>query len=31
MIAAGPYAGAIVRGDELRLCLDPHALTQSAS
>ena len=25
---AGPYAGAIVRGDELRLCLDAHALAE---
>jgi two-component system, chemotaxis family, sensor kinase CheA len=27
---AGPYAGAIVRGDELRLCLDAHALAERA-
>jgi chemotaxis protein histidine kinase CheA len=25
---AGPYAGAIVRGSELRLCLDAHALAE---
>jgi len=25
---AGPYAGAIVRGAELRLCLDAHALAE---
>ena len=25
---AGPYAGAIVRGAELRLCLDAHALSE---
>lgn len=28
--AAGPYAGAIVRGAELRLCLDPHGLAKLA-
>jgi two-component system chemotaxis sensor kinase CheA len=27
---AGPYAGAIVRGAELRLCLDAHALAETA-
>jgi hypothetical protein len=27
---AGPYAGAIVRGAELRLCLDPHGLAEAA-
>jgi two-component system chemotaxis sensor kinase CheA len=27
---AGPYAGAIVRGSELRLCLDAHALAEAA-
>src|SRR5262249_53949165 len=25
---AGPYAGAIIRGSELRLCLDAHALAE---
>jgi two-component system chemotaxis sensor kinase CheA len=25
---AGPYAGAIVRGDDVRLCLDAHALSE---
>ena len=25
---AGPYAGAILRGDELRMCLDPYALAE---
>ncbi|APR84446.1 Signal transduction histidine kinase CheA [Minicystis rosea] len=29
--AAGPYAGAIVRGAELRLCLDAHGLAKLAS
>ena len=28
---AGPYAGAIVRGAELRLCLDAHALAERAA
>ncbi len=28
---AGPYAGAIVRGTELRLCLDGHALAERAA
>ncbi len=28
---AGPYAGAIVRGAELRLCLDAHALAEAAA
>ncbi len=28
---AGPYAGAIVRGAELRLCLDAHALAETAA
>ncbi len=28
---AGPYAGAVVRGAELRLCLDAHALADAAS
>jgi len=28
---AGPYAGAIVRGADLRLCLDAHALAESAA
>jgi hypothetical protein len=28
---AGPYAGAIVRGTELRLCLDAHALAERAA
>ena len=28
--AAGPYAGAIVRGAELRLCLDAHRLAELA-
>ncbi|MFT3774313.1 MAG: ATP-binding protein [Minicystis sp.] len=29
--AAGPYAGAIVRGAELRLCLDAHGLAKLAA
>ena len=29
--AAGPYAGAIIRGAELRLCLDAHGLAKLAS
>jgi two-component system, chemotaxis family, sensor kinase CheA len=29
--AAGPYAGAIIRGAELRLCLDAHALADLAA
>jgi two-component system chemotaxis sensor kinase CheA len=28
--ASGPYAGAVVRGAELRLCLDPHGLAEAA-
>jgi hypothetical protein len=28
---AGPYAGAIVRGAALRLCLDAHALAERAA
>jgi len=28
---AGPYVGAIVRGTELRLCLDAHALADTAA
>lgn len=28
---AGPYAGAIVRGDDVRLCLDPHGLADLVS
>jgi chemotaxis protein histidine kinase CheA len=28
---AGPYAGAIVRGADLRLCLDAHALAETAA
>jgi two-component system chemotaxis sensor kinase CheA len=28
---AGPYAGAVVRGAELRLCLDAHALADAAA
>jgi two-component system, chemotaxis family, sensor kinase CheA len=28
--SAGPFAGAIVRGEELRLCLDGHALVDRA-
>jgi two-component system chemotaxis sensor kinase CheA len=28
--AAGPYLGAIVRGDDIRLCLDAHALAELA-
>jgi hypothetical protein len=26
---AGPYAGAIIRGNELRLCLDAHGLAET--